>query len=332
MTALPEERLGQLRVAKLRALLGPQGDDVHELDAAAMGTGAALRRSDGRAAVLVEAATRRSLGGALTWALRRGADSLTLIVECDESVASHLAREASWFDVDIEVRRIAGTTSVPVEPAPLPPAPVGVPGDEFVPLLREAGVDVVLEHGVTKGEVLGLEVARVVEVDGSPTLEVGVGRFDREISSMMFSNIPTVDALAKAAAMVREYRRPGGTTHPLRDLVPERWLRRMLLDDPSLVGASQLRAVDTTIEPESLRESQPAALAGVGADGGAVVVVCTAGVDLDVVPLAADTRASVDPAAELLICGPERILVDATRAVGAALRMPARFVGLALPY
>ena len=104
-----------------------------------------------------------------------------------------------------------------------------------------------------------------VEVDGTPRLEVGVGRFDREISAMMFSNVPTAEALAKAVEMVRRYRRPGATTHPLRDLVPERWLRRLVLADPSLVGAAELIAVDTTIEPESLRESQPSAAVGVTA-------------------------------------------------------------------
>jgi hypothetical protein len=50
------------------------------------------------------------------------------------------------------------------------------------------------------------------------------------------------------------------------------------------------------------------------------------------VPLAADTRAAVAADAELVICGPARILVSVTRAVAAQLRVPARFVELDLPY
>lgn len=330
-SALPEERLGQLRVAKLVALTGV--DRGAARDAGPLGTGAGLVDPDGRAWVLIEAATRRSLGGALTWAVRREASSLVLIVEAAADVAGHLAREATQFALPIEVRRIDGTAVVPVAPAPAPTPPVPLLATpEIAALLAAADVDVVVEHGVTKAEVLGLELGRVVDVDGEIRFEVGVGRFDREISAMMFSNVPTADALAKAVEMVRQYRRPGATVHPLRDLVPERWLRRLVLADPSVVGAAELTAIDTTIEPASLRESQPSAAAGLTADGRRIVVVCTAGVDLDVVPLAADTRAAIAPDAELVICGPSRILVSVTRAVAAQLTVPARFVDLDLPY
>ena len=331
MTALPEERLGQLRVAKLVALSGV--DRATAADAGPLGTGAGLIDPSGRAWILIESAGRRSLGGAVTWAVRKGASSLVLIVEAGADMAGHLAREATLFALPIEVRRIDGTIAVDAVPVAPPVAPPPLlPTDEIAALLAAADVDVVVEYGVTKAEVLGLEVGRVVEVDGTPRLEVGVGRFDREISAMMFSNVPTAEALAKAVEMVRRYRRPGATTHPLRDLVPERWLRRLVLADPSLVGAAELTAVDTTIEPESLRESQPSAAVGVTAAGTPIVVVCTAGVDLDVVPLAADTRAAVAADAELVICGPARILVSVTRAVAAQLRVPARFVELDLPY
>lgn len=330
VSQLPEERLGQLRVAKLVALVGVDRSTAR--DAGPLGSGAGLIDADGRAWVLVESATRRSLGGVMTWAVRKAATSLVLVVDAPVEVAGHLAREAAEFALPIEVRRIDGTSAVVAEPTPVPPTrPAVVPSEDDASLLAAADVDVVVEHGVTRAEVLGLEVGRVVEADGVARLEVGVGRFDREISAMMFSNVPTADALAKAVEMVRTYRRPGATTHPLRDLVPERWLRHLLVADPSLVGAAELHPVDTTVEPESLRESQPAALAGTAADGRPIVVVCTAGVDLDVVPLAADTRAAIDPDADLVICGPERILVSATRAVGERLRSPARFVAVELP-
>lgn len=338
MSALPEERLGQLRVAKLRALLGDRVDAATTVHAAPFGTGAALLGADGAAWFLIEQAGPRSLGGALTWAVRKGATRLTVIVDAGEAVAARLAREGSWFDLDVAVERVVGTATVAVAAGavePLAPMADGLPpglDPAIAALLAAAEVDVVVEHGTIKAEVRGLEVARVVTADGAPRLEVGVGRFDREISAMMFANVPTAEALDKAVDMVRRYRAPGATTHPLRDLVPERWLRELLLADPGAVGAGSLRRVDTTLEPESLREPQPAAAVGPAADGHTIVAVCTAGVDLDVVALAADTRAAVDPDAELVICGPERILIDATRAVAAHLERPARFVPLELPH
>ena len=48
-------------------------------------------------------------------------------------------------------------------------------GDEaLVEIIIDGGVDVVVEQGILRGEVLGLEVARIV--DGK--LEVGVGKFE----------------------------------------------------------------------------------------------------------------------------------------------------------
>ena len=70
---------------------------------------------------------------------------------------------------------------------------------------------------------------------------------------------------------------------------------------------------------------------GTGLDGGSVVVVCTAGVDLDAIALAADTRAVLDPLAELVIAAPRRNLIAPVLAVGAVVDPPARFVALELP-
>ena len=105
--------------------------------------------------------------------------------------------------------------------------------------------------------------------------------------------------------MVRDQRR-GGVTHPLALLARERWLRSELVADPSLVGAAALRAVETTVERESVREPSPAAALGTDADGRPVLVVCSVGVDLDLVPVAADTRALHDPGARLVLAVPAR--------------------------
>lgn len=328
---LTEERLGQLRIAKLRALLGPERLSGEALTGQ-LGHGAAIQHIDGRVSVLVEGAHERSLGGVLTWATKHAAAELLVIVDASEAVAGRLARQAALFTLDITVERIVDRTTVPATPLTVAP-PSEVDGHaDLVEVLDDAGLEVVLEHGVIRGEVLGLEVARIVEAEGAAHIEVGVGRFDREISSMMFSNQPVDEALAKAVAMVRQYRRVGATRHPLRDLVPERWLRSIVLASPELVGATQLRRVDTTLDPANLRVAQPAAALATNADGSESVVVCTAGIDLDLVPLAADTRQSVAPGSELVLCGPARSFVAVVRALASQLIDPVRFVDLELPY
>ncbi|NLA37515.1 MAG: hypothetical protein GX868_17760 [Actinobacteria bacterium] len=333
MNALPEERLGQLRVAKLRALLGPRLDGTTVSDAAPFGNGAALRTDAGLAAFLVEEAGPRSLGGALVWALRKQAQRIVLIVDADAATAGRLAREATYFSLPIEVERIVGTASVPVAAAALPEHAAVVASPEGTEaLLAAAPVDVVVEWGITRAEVDGLEVARVTDELGALRLEVGIGKFDREIAAMMHANLPTAQTLQNAIDLVRRARHVGAPIHPLRDLVPERWLRTIALATPELIGAAELRAVDSTLAPASLREAQPAAAIGTSLSGAPIVAVFTAGVDLDVVPHAADTRAWHDPAAELLICAPRRNILAPVVAVADNLLAPARFVELELPY
>ena len=64
-------------------------------------------------------------------------------------------------------------------------------------------------------------------------------------------------------------------------------------------------------------------------DGEPVVVVCSTGIDLDVVPWAADARAALTgQAARLVIVVPERDASSITIALAAALRHPATVVGL----
>lgn len=333
MNALPEERLGQLRVAKLRALLGARLESDPVVESTPFGTGAALRTGSGLAAFLVEEAGPRSLGGPLVWALRKGAERVLVLVEATGADAGRLARQAGWFTLPIAIERVVGTSSEPVEAAPFPdpavPVPVPPEADE---ILRSAPVDVVVEWGVTRAEVDGLEIARLVDEDGSPRLMVGIGKFDREIAAMMHRELPPAETLRNAVELVRRSRHVDAPIHPLRDLVPERWLRAIALRSPELVGAVELRPVDSTLEPTSLRESQPAAAMGTLVGGRPVVVVFTAGVDLDAVCHAADTRAWHDPDAELLIAAPRRNILPPLVAVADALASPARFVELELPY
>ncbi len=331
--SLSAEQRARLNRAKLTALLrdagGPAGEAVD------LGSAAALV-AEGRAAVLVENGSAAALAGALLWAGRHEADALTVFVD---DAADDVARWAEYFhlgDGGIEVRSTDGSTSHAVTPSPLPTtiAPPDVP-DELVAVLEQSGVDVVTEWGVIRGEVLGLEVARLViwptetGGDGRFHLEAGVGRFDRDaVAAARGDEAPSV-ALARTVEQVRAHRYPGAPVHPVQLLARERWLRADVMADPSSVGAAHLRPVEMTTEAEGLKDAHPAAALGVDLQGSSLLVVCSRGVDLSLVPLAADTRAMVDPAARLVLALPDVDHHSATRSLVGMLRGGAELVDVA---
>jgi hypothetical protein len=65
---------------------------------------------------------------------------------------------------------------------------------------------------------------------------------------------------------------------------------------------------------------------GEAADGSPVVVACTVGMSLDLVPAAADARAALIPDARLLLAVPERDDHPGTRRLAARLVRPAEVV------
>ncbi len=338
--SLDADQRARLLVAKLAALVRTE----RGLESEPTATGSVVAASaDGTAFVLLEDGSPGGLGGALLWASRRDAEALVLFVDSD---AGRLARLATYFDtptLPIQVRAVTGATSVEAEPEPAP-VPLGGPSgpaddapdgiDEIIDLLRAEGLEVVVEHGVLRGEVLGLEVARAVvwpsEVGGDDRLhlEAGVGRFDRDAVAAVHPDEDPAVALARSADAVRRHRYPGAPAHPLSLLARERWLRADLLADPSLVGAASLRPADMTTEPAGMKDTHPAAAIGETADGEALLVICSTGFDLALVPLAADTRALHDPAARLVIAVPERDLHTATAELVGLLAVPAELVAV----
>ncbi|MHB1138354.1 MAG: hypothetical protein ACYC2O_05305, partial [Microthrixaceae bacterium] len=284
---------------------------------------------------LCETGRASALSSALVWAERAGAERLTIFVDEDADV---LARFASYFTLDgasIEVRQVAGARSEAVEPAPVPER-YAEPGgtDELVAELRGAGAEVVVEHGVVRGEVLGLEVARLVVWptehggDGALHLEAGVGRFDRDAVAAAHPDEAPRASLDRTVAAVRARRYPGAPTHPVQLLARSRWLRADLISDPAAVGASALHAIGMTTEPHGLRDEHPAAALGTDAAGDPLLVVCSSGVDLSLVPLAADTRACIGPDTRLVLALPERDHHRATRTLVGLLRSPAELVAV----
>jgi hypothetical protein len=214
-------------------------------------------------------------------------------------------------------------------PAPLaePPSPP-VEALDLAPLLVAAGCDVVVEHGEVGGEVLGLEVARVVVGDGFTAVQAGVGRHDREAFAMVHGDLPPADALEKVVAAAREHRRADLPDHPLHRLAAERWLREVVLAHPDVAGLDAGTALERHEGPAprpNVRDPWPAVAVGPG-----VVVVTSVGIDLDLVPYAADARlAAAGDDARLVLAVPSRDAHAVTAALAAALAHPAEVVPIA---
>ena len=301
--------------------------------------GGAVARGDGVGWVLAEERPERALGGALAWARHAGLAELHVLAEAETGL---LARRAGAFARPPRVWRVEGRAVEPAEPAPpAPEAPLSPAVAAFVPPIEAAGAEPVVEHGVLRGEVLGLEVARVVEDDDGVRLEVGVGAFDREAQRLVHGDRPPAEALARAVAAVRDLRTPTAPEHQMNRLALERWMRRILVRRPELVGAALLEPVPSPVRRTDLRQQAPAPAAGRDADGGPLVVVCSTGIDVDLVPAAADARIAAcsriaggrDLAgggdARLLLVVPEADDHPVTRSLAGALARPAEVVTLA---
>jgi hypothetical protein len=286
--------------------------------------------------VLIDDGEAARFGPALALADSRGARSLEVLVEVGvPGAAGIIARRAGemreppgvWSLSGREIRRAEPVPPVPPVPLVRPVRPVqpGVEGsdpepvDEFVRLLVAHGAEPVLEHGVLRGEVLGLEVARMV----GGQLVVGVGRHDREARTEMRPGEDLGSALDEAIAAVRARRRPDAGRHPANTLARSRWLRSVVVARPDLVGASSLEAVAPPMPWFDLPEVGAAPCVGRLVDGSSAVVVCSAGIDLDVVPTAADCRLMYAPQGQLIIAVPEGDDVPVNRRLAAALARPA---------
>jgi hypothetical protein len=286
-----------------------------------------------------------SLGAALAWSLGRGATSLDLVAESGTGL---LARRAEWFDFPIRVRFSSDRALLPALAEPLVPPPTARQEHlDFRGLIESAGAEPVVEHGIVTGEVRGLEVCRVVDqpttgnlIDAieagyaeSPRteglqLEVGVGAADREAFQLIHGDVPTVDALADVVRSVTAHRSGDAPQHPLNRLARERFLRWRALSDPSIVGLASLGPAEPPVQRMSLKDPTPCVAAGLAADGRPATVVFSSGVDLDLMPFAADAAAvpAGPPCDDLVVALPGRDLLPVTERLAALLARPVRFV------
>jgi len=345
---LDADRIRALHAAKLRALtrtvLDVELNDVSGTDDGALAVAAGAEPA---VVCLAQERPERALGGALALAIRSGCDAVHVFSDDHSGV---LARRAACFTRPPAVWQIQGETAVPAEASPRPaePAPPRVP--ELVALLASAGVEIAVEHGVITAEVEGLEVARIVPAaaltgasstvlgsgesavdDGDDPvaawqIEVGVGAHDREAFALLHADEPAAEAIRRVAEVVRAHRAPGASPHPLNRMGASRWLRSLVMRRPALVGAGRLRAASPPIARGGPKDPSPAVAYGLTPEGRRLVVVMCVGIDLDVVPFAADARLLLDPDAELTVALPRRDAHEVIATMAAQLVDPAQII------
>lgn len=319
---MDQERRAHLLALKLHALMGAAGQGAEPGE---FGLGAAAL-ADGVAWVLLDQQPERGLGPALAWALRRQATSLVLLAE---QATGSLARRAAGFTFPIDVHLVQGSTHATAAAEPLAPLPALQPGHaELEALIVEGGATPVEEHGVLVGEVVGLEVCRVVTDphSGAVRLDVGIGADDREMFQLLHGDTPTVQALADVVAFVGAQRVPGAPRHPLNLLAQERLLRAHLIAHPQLLGATSVAIAAPPLPRRNLKDAVPC-VAVAQVEGRAVAIVCSSGVDLDVVPYAVDACTALG-LGECLVVVPTRDALPIQHSIAACARPAITVVGL----
>jgi hypothetical protein len=291
--------------------------------------GAALTRL-GEAWVLADDKPHRILGPALAWAGRQ--PDVTRVNVLVEEGAGIVARRAQAFRADIKVWAVDGRTLTPA----LPEAPIPTPAlaTDLLALSGEiaaAGADPVCEWGVLVGEVAGLEVCRVIvsAETGLPNLAVGVGAHDREAFAMLHGDRPPLVALQGVVQAVAPHRMAGATPHALNRIATERLLRARLIDEPGIVGATVLVPNDPPVARLNVKDPVPCVATGTAIDGTPMTVVCSVGIDLDLVPFAADAR--MRHGGRLVVVIPTRDAHAVTLGLLGQLREPAELVTVADP-
>ena len=296
------------------------------------GGAALLDAEGGRAWVLIDDGVVSRFGPALAWAWRQGVAELHVLVETalpagPGPASGVIARRAATMSSPPRVWDVQGR-DVSVAAAAEIFSVESVPANgrssaclaRYRDLLRDHGAEPVFEHGVLRGEVLGLEVARVV----GDQLQVGVGRHDRLARIEMHPDQDLGRALDDAVGAVRARRRLGQPRHPANTLARGRWLRSIVCARPELVGARELLPVAPPLPWFDLPEAGAAPARGTSSPGGrSLVVVCSVGVELDLIPTAADSRLIHCPDAQLVVAVPEGDDVPVTRALAASLAVPA---------
>ena len=309
-------RLLEVVATSVASDAGVSGVQPRSIDGAAMVVG------DTTAWIVADDAPHRIIAAAWLHARRAGVREITLALHGADAEAdgSATARRAAVAATPTRVVRLEGRTPVAVEAHP-PEAPPPPPDAhlEFAAAIDEAGADVVVDHGMVLGEVLGLEVCRVIDGPDGAEISVGVGRHDRTAGEMLYGVDGARERLAQVVSEVRAHRASDAEPHPLQRLAPERRLRAEVLAAGGLDGvADDLSPLEGLHRRISVLSPAPAF--AVTSDGRHLVVFTT-GLDLGAWADAADmaSHLGVDGVTMAL---PERNRLAAHDELCAAVTVP----------
>ena len=299
--------------------------DAATVDAAPFGV--VIDAAD-RAVVVSSSTDLAVLGGVLVWVGRNARGRVDLVVEHHAGVH---ARRAAVLAPDLQLHELAGSDVRDAGVAPIT-APHPAPDDitPLVAMIERSGAQAVVEDGIVRAEVAGLEVGRVVTGPDGSSLEVGVGRFDREAGALLHADRPVEPTLVSTIEQVRGHRAPGAVAHPVNRIGRERWLRDLVRVDPALAGITDPELVEPIPPRTSLLEASAAALLGTDADR-RVLVVFSVGVELGLVPAAADLVAVHQPD-EVRFVLPARDRLPYLERLAQRLGVPVSFADIAVPW
>lgn len=113
-----------------------------------------------------------------------------------------------------------------------------------VDLLESQGCQVSFLGNIAVASYLGLEVARILDLDGEARLEIGVGRNDRLAKSIVSGPNEASATLASTIEVVRRFRLGDFPYHPLARLGLSRWMRLIAVTNPELLGAASVTPIE----------------------------------------------------------------------------------------
>ncbi len=268
------------------------------------------------------------VSAALAWIVRQPRDAVRNLAVIARHAPGVTARRLARFAIPSRVYTIAdgGLVTVDAEPH-LPFVEPNPEHSTLAEMFTLAGADTVVEHGVVVAEVAGLEVARVSEENGAPTIRIGVGIHDRETFRLMHGNTATVDQLRDVVRIVGERRSPGAAPHPLNLLARERAMRHRTMAAPSLLGMRELVAAEPPVRRTNLKDDVPCCAIGRDSDGEPVVATFASGINLELVPFAVDARDRLLPDARIVIVTESRNIVPVQRRIAELVGTPVDFLG-----
>lgn len=285
-------------------------------------------RSGARGWIVSRSDDHAVLGGVLLWVDRHGPTEVDLVV--DHHAGIH-ARRAEVVAPEIRVWRTEADRVVEAEVEPLAEPEPPPPGTERLEaLLSEAGLEVVCEAGVVRGELAGLEVARLTDGPDGPRVEVGVGRFDREAGALLHPGRDALTALHDVIAQIEPHRREGAVGHPVNRLARERWLRATITADPTVLDLDDAVPIEPVPPRQSIREPGPASLLGRAGEA-RILVVCSVGVDLGLVPEIADLHRRHEPDGIRVVL-PDRDRLPAPEQLLARMPVPTVVCSVPVPW